>query len=147
MGKPTAAAASSVVDVEIPHLIRTYKCGRIRRLNLSKLVPPAIDPRTGVASEDVVVNRVTGLSARLYRPPAAVLSTRQLPLLVYFHGGGFCSGSAFNSTYHSYLNSLVSETGLQAVSVDYRLAPESPLPAAYDDSWEALCWAIAPGRI
>ncbi|KAL6348049.1 hypothetical protein AAG906_037778 [Vitis piasezkii] len=41
---------------------------------------------------------------------------------------------------HNYLTSLVAAANLIAVSVDYRLAPEHPLPIAYDDSWAALQW-------
>ncbi|KAK8951568.1 putative carboxylesterase 2 [Platanthera zijinensis] len=130
--------------MEILPFIRRYQSGRIDRLSPAKLVPPSVDPRTGVSSRDVVINPEARLSARLYLPPTAVISksppNKKLPVIVYYHGGGFCTFSASSSPYHSYLNSLVAEGELAAVSVDYRLAPEHPLPAAYDDSWESLLW-------
>ncbi|GJM98594.1 hypothetical protein PR202_ga15619 [Eleusine coracana subsp. coracana] len=56
------------------------------------------------------------------------------------------SQSSSTSTYHNYLSSLAAAAGVLAVSVDYRLAPEHPLPAAYDDCWAALRWAVSSAR-
>lgn len=63
--------------------------------------------------------------------------------MVYFHGGGFCIESTFSPLYHNYLNSLSSQARTLVVSVEYRLAPEHPLPAAYDDCWYALNWVAS----
>ncbi|KAI8532844.1 hypothetical protein RHMOL_Rhmol11G0246100 [Rhododendron molle] len=71
---------------------------------------------------------------------------KKLPLLIYFHGGGFCIETAFSPTYHNYLNSLAAEANAVIVSVDYRRAPEYPLPIAYDDSWTAIKWAASPSE-
>jgi acetyl esterase/lipase len=62
---------------------------------------------------------------------------------VYFHGGGFCLHTAFNFVFHAYLTSLAARARAIVVSVEYRLAPEHPLPAAYDDSWRALLWVAS----
>ncbi|GJN33779.1 hypothetical protein PR202_gb22402 [Eleusine coracana subsp. coracana] len=69
--------------------------------------------------------------------------SKKLPVVVYIHGGAFIIGSAGDPTYHCYVNSLAAATGALVVSVDYRLAPEHPLPAAYDDSWAAFQWAAS----
>lgn len=63
--------------------------------------------------------------------------------MVYFHGGGFCVHTAFSSTYNNYLNNLVSEANIIAVSVDYRRAPKNPVPCAHDDSWTAIKWVAS----
>ncbi|XP_073002470.1 probable carboxylesterase 2 [Typha latifolia] len=120
--------------------IRIYKSGRVERFFGSEFTPATADPDTGVISKDVPVDPKTGVSARLYLPDIGADSSKKLPILVYFHGGGFCLGSAFNPTFHNYFNSFVSQARVLVVSVDYRLAPEYPVPAAYEDSWIALKW-------
>ncbi|ONH89466.1 hypothetical protein PRUPE_I000800 [Prunus persica] len=118
-------------------MIKVYKDGRVERLRGTDTVPPSTDPKTGVQSKDVVISQEPAISARLYIPKSTTTSAPQtkLPLLIYFHGGGFCIRSSSSRTHHNYLNALVSEANVVAVSVDYRLVPEHPLPAAYDDSW------------
>lgn len=128
------------VAYDLSPLIRVYKDGRVDRLKGTETVPPSLDLKTGVQSADHVISGETGLSARLYIPIAALSTPRKLPLLLYFHGGGFCIETAFSPTYHSYLNSLAGLANIAVVSVDYRRTPEHPLPVAYDDSWEALRW-------
>ncbi|THG06883.1 probable carboxylesterase 12 [Camellia sinensis] len=122
--------------------LRVYKDGRVDRFKGTDIVPSSTNPETGVQSKDVVINPETGLSARLYIPRIPN-PHRKLPLLVYFHGGGFCIETAFSPTYHNYINSLVAEANIVVVSVDYRRAPEHPLPTAYDDSWAAVKWVAS----
>ncbi|KAH7575207.1 hypothetical protein ACOSP7_005344 [Xanthoceras sorbifolium] len=122
--------------------LRIFKDGSVERLMGTDTVPPSLDPKTGVESKDVVYSAETGQSVRVYLPKIET-PNKKLPLLVYFHGGGFCIETAFSPTYHNYLNTLVSESRIVAVSVDYRRAPEHPLPAAYDDSWTALKWVAS----
>ncbi|XP_010916828.1 probable carboxylesterase 2 [Elaeis guineensis] len=132
------------IAVEILPFIRTYRDGRVERLVPTDVVSPSLDPTTGVTSKDVMIDRETNVSARLYHPDLASFDPSQkLPILVYFHGGGFCFGSPFWTLYHNYLNSLVAKAKVVAVSVDYRLAPENPIPAAYEDSWQALQWVVS----
>ncbi|PON69125.1 Alpha/beta hydrolase fold [Parasponia andersonii] len=129
---------------DLSPLIKVYKDGRIERLAGTATIPPSLDPTTGVHSNDVVISRETGVSARLYLPkPEPHDPNRKLPLLVYFHGGGFCIETAASPTYHNYLNALSARGNVVVLSVDYRLAPEHPIPAAYDDSWAALKWAAS----
>ena len=74
------------------------------------------------------------LRARLYRPVG-----REVPLVVYFHGGGWVVGDVDT---HGTLTAFLAQDGDVAVlSVDYRLAPEHPFPAPIDDAREALAWA------
>ncbi|KAH9656129.1 putative carboxylesterase 13 [Citrus sinensis] len=120
-----------------------YKDGTIERLVGNDIVPPSFDPKTNVDSRDVLYLPENTLSARLYIPKNPKDQNRKLPLVVYFHGGGFCVHTAFSSTYNNYLNNLVSEANIIAVSVDYQRAPEIPVPCAHEDSWTALKWVAS----
>ena len=122
-------------------IIRTYKSGRVERLWRDDFVPPSIDSTTSVSSKDAVIT--PGVSARLYLPKLVDGAPVKLPIVVYYHGGAFCLGSAFSSLSHNYLNPLASQFNVIIVSVEYRLAPEYPIPAAYEDSWEALKWVAS----
>lgn len=78
-----------------------------------------------------------GLRARQYRPEIAA----SLPLLVYFHGGRFFSGDL--ETHDAVCRSIAMSAGCRVLAVDYRLAPEHPFPAAWDDACAAVEWALA----
>ncbi|KAL2254661.1 UNVERIFIED_CONTAM: 2-hydroxyisoflavanone dehydratase [Sesamum indicum] len=139
----TAAASSSAVLYDIYPFIRVYKDGTVKRFIGTEVVPASVDPTTGVRSKDVVITAPElHISARLYLPKYAT-STHKLPLLVYFHGGAFFTESAFSPLYHNHLNSIVAKANVVAVSVNYRLAPEHPLPIGYQDSWHALKWVFS----
>lgn len=67
-------------------------------------------------------------------------STRPLPVLIWFHGGGFCLGSAENMVYQTICRSLAHRTHCIVVSVEYRLAPEFKFPTQVEDAFAALKW-------
>ncbi|CAL1389445.1 unnamed protein product [Linum trigynum] len=134
---------STDIAQDFSPLIRIYKDGRVERLLGTATLPAGHDPTSGVVSKDIVYSTQSTLSARLYAPPSAISAGKKLPLLIYIHGGGFCIESPFSPIYHAHLNALVAEAQIVAVSVDYRLVPEHPLPCAYDDCWAALKWAVA----
>ncbi len=69
--------------------------------------------------------------ARLY-----AVGPEPRPALLYLHGGGFVLGSL--ETHDSLCRQLALRSGWAVVSLDYRLAPEHPFPAAVDDCWSAL---------
>lgn len=129
---------SEVVFDFLPYLCQ-YKSGRIHRPGGSPTVPAGTDPATGVVSKDV---RAGPASVRIYLPPGAA---GKIPVVVYFHGGGFVVGSPARPSTHNYLVDLVARSGAIAVSVYYRLAPEHKLPVAYDDAWAGLRWAATLG--
>ncbi|KAJ8772844.1 hypothetical protein K2173_028021 [Erythroxylum novogranatense] len=123
--------------------LKVYTDGTIERLaGTTEVVPAGLDPETDVLSLDTVILPETGLSARLYRPNSAKPG-QKLPLVIYYHGGGFFLSSAADPKYHNSLNKIVAAANIVLVSVDYRIAPESPLPAAYEDSWAALEWVAS----
>jgi len=78
------------------------------------------------------------LPARLYAP-----SRDRLPVLQYFHGGGFTVGSI--ATHDTLCRVLAQKSGCAVVSLDYRLAPAHRFPTAHDDAWDALAWLAKQG--
>ncbi|KAF8765299.1 hypothetical protein HU200_008672 [Digitaria exilis] len=130
-----------------PFMVK-YTDGRLVRLAASPFVPASdtsSDAAGGVATRDVVIDPDTGVCVRLFLSVQAIAKgttdKKKIPLIIYYHGGAFCSGSAFSKLFHRYAESLSARAGALVVSVDYRLAPEHPIPAAYDDAWAALLWA------
>jgi acetyl esterase len=97
------------------------------------LAPLGIRPRLPLTATDRTVAGAAGaLRARLYVPHGAETPG---PLLVYFHGGGWVEGSA--ATHEPSCRLLAHLAGVRVLSVDYRLAPEHPFPAAADDALAA----------
>ena len=76
-------------------------------------------------------------SGRLYVPTGA---TSPGPLLVFFHGGGFVYGDL--DTHDPACRFLSERSGVRVLSVDYRLAPEHPFPAAHDDCVASYRWVV-----
>ena len=100
---------------------------------------------------DLTVEGTQGpLAARHYTPDEP---GGPHPLIVFFHGGGFVVGDL--ETHDAPCRLLCRHAGAHVLSVDYRLAPEHPFPAAVDDGRAALRWALAhaaelgadPGRV
>jgi acetyl esterase len=79
---------------------------------------------------------------RLYTPVDA--RGDALPGLVFYHGGGFVIGDL--ETHDDLCRCLANGSGCRVVSVDYRLAPEHPFPAAVDDCWAATQYVAANAR-
>jgi acetyl esterase len=82
-----------------------------------------------------------GVPVRVFEPASPGGCT-----LIYLHGGGWVVGNV--ETHDPLCRRVANETGARVVSVDYRLAPEHPFPAALDDAEEVLNWLLAqdPGR-
>jgi acetyl esterase len=83
------------------------------------------------------------LPARLYLPKAQASSASPLPLLVYFHGGGFAICDL--DTHDSLCRHLCKTSNYAILSVDYRLAPEHRFPAAVDDGLATVRWLAKEG--
>ncbi|NVM98934.1 alpha/beta hydrolase [Arthrobacter sp. SDTb3-6] len=77
------------------------------------------------------------VALRSYRPAHA---TGTLPCLYWIHGGGMVAGTMAGDDLHCL--QLALSTGLAVVSVEYRLAPEHPFPAAVDDAYQGLLWTV-----
>ncbi|KAL5992738.1 hypothetical protein ACLOJK_013657 [Asimina triloba] len=140
-------APSDEIEHELLPFLRVYKDGRIERYIGTDVAPASFDPATGVTSKDIDIFPELGVTVRLYLPKLKLTDpTKKLPVLVYYHGGGFCVETAYSPQYHNYVNSLVSQANMVGVSVHYRRAPEHYVPACYDDSWAALQWVASHAR-
>ncbi|XP_009147878.2 probable carboxylesterase 4, mitochondrial [Brassica rapa] len=137
--------SSSDLVSEHPPFVRIYKDGRVERLSGTETVPASLTPQNGVVSKDVVYSPKHSLSARLFLPHKAreLAAGNKLPLLIYIHGGAWIVESPFSPIYHSFLTEVVRAASCLAVSVQYRRAPEHPIPAAYEDSWSAIRWVFS----
>lgn len=100
-----------------------------------KLQPPR--PDVWSASEITIPGRDGSIAARVYTPSP---SPGPRPLMVYFHGGGWVVGSL--EGYDTSCRRLALAADCVVVSVDYRLAPENPFPAAVRDAWDATTWCV-----
>ena len=91
-------------------------------------------------SEDRWIDGVEGkILIRIYTPHEPAPG-ELLPILVFYHGGGFVIGSL--DSYDNLCRAIANRTDCIVVSVDYRLAPEHKFPAAVDDALEAYQWVI-----
>ncbi len=96
-------------------------------------LPPGVEHVAAVPYKTIAD---TTLTVDIFKPA----TTRTLPTLVYCHGGAWIAGSP---TTHFQLTSRLAQQGFLVFSVDYRLAPEHPFPAAYEDCVEAVEYAVA----
>ena len=116
---------------------------RRRVLEAAKAVPPGPElPRVEDRGVPTALSGPTGsagageIPVRVYWPS----DEPNLPLLVWFHGGGWVIGSIPQSD--PLCRRLAERSGAIVVSVDYRMAPEDPAPASFDDCYAATVWAF-----
>ena len=99
--------------------------------------PPEMLPDVRIENRTVGHGDLTDIPVRIYWPPVAQHSN--LPIVVFYHGGGFALGDL--DTHDPVARAHAVGAEAIVVSVDYRLAPEHPFPAGLDDCWAALQWA------
>ena len=94
-------------------------------------------PVIGDTIDDVVIQEFDGqdLTVDIHKP----LGDGPFPILIYLHGGGWIMGSPKT---HRRLGHRFAEEGYLVFNVHYRLGPEAPFPAAYDDCVTALDWVL-----
>lgn len=103
---------------------------------LSDKLPPEKVSRT----EDLSIETDDGrtIPARVYWPADFERDAPPPPVTLYFHGGGFVVGSI--DIFDQLTRSVANATATIVISVDYRLAPTHPYPAAVDDCYASLLW-------
>ena len=99
----------------------------------------SVAPPADVTEQAVTVQGAAGpLTAKLYKPAGA---SGPLPLIVYFHGGGWVLADA--DAYAASTRALAKQVGAAVLSVNYRRAPEAKFPAQHEDALAAYRWALA----
>ena len=104
-----------------------------RRLTVEGRRPEQV-VQVGSVEDTTIPGPAGDLAARVYRPSAE----GPLPTVMLFHGGGWVIGDL--DTHDSMARSICRDCDAVVVSVDYRLAPEAPFPAAVDDALAATRW-------
>ncbi|WCJ30270.1 alpha/beta-Hydrolases superfamily protein [Euphorbia peplus] len=122
---------------EAPGYLQVFSDESVKRF-VPEVVPASVQSTNGFKFKDVTIDQFKPITARLFLPSESPAT--RLPVMVYFHGGGFCIGSTTWLGYHHFLGdfSVVSQSII--LSVDYRLAPENRLPIAYEDCFTSLEW-------
>lgn len=148
--RPPAPARAGGLDPQLAALITLQHRARVPALETLSIAGARRLGEAGLAAFDcaplpmqelieVAADPASGRPPiRLYRP-----ARRGRGLLVYFHGGGGVIGSL--ASHDAWCRSLAHHAEVQVASVDYRLAPEHPHPAAIEDALAAWRWAVDSG--
>ncbi|MFC4377711.1 alpha/beta hydrolase [Nocardia halotolerans] len=130
-----AAAMARMIDQMLPMPLHQLGPAGARALVNSA---PAADPITRLdhVEELTVPTRAGAIAARLYRTDGT--SHDAAPALVYLHGGGFVLGTLDGCD--ELCRAIAAGSGWTVLSLEYRLAPENPYPAALQDCVDAYAW-------
>ncbi|XP_058105997.1 probable carboxylesterase 8 [Magnolia sinica] len=115
--------------------------GTLTRTTIFPLCPPRAEAEQPhhVLSKDVTLNPSKKTWIRIFRPHFST-PTAHLPIIIDFHGGAFIRHSAASAPFHASCERMATHVPAIVLSVEYRLAPEYRLPAAYDDAIDAVRW-------
>ncbi|KAF7817246.1 putative carboxylesterase 17 [Senna tora] len=129
------------LTAEAPGFLEVYSNGCVKRF-APEIALASSESSNGCNSKDIIIDPSKPVTARLFLPPHPPSSSshKKFPVLVYFHGGGFCIGSTTWLGYHKFLSDFSLASQSIVLSVDYRLAPEHRLPTAYEDCYSSLDW-------
>jgi acetyl esterase len=137
--RPAVDATLQAVLVAVPFQLTTDGGVEASRQRFRDLPRRPVHP--DVRTEDRTIDGPAGpIPIRVYRPPTDGEET--LPVVVFLHGGGWSVGDDLDSYDGDARNHAVGADAV-VVSVDYRLAPEDPYPAAVEDAWAATQWVSA----
>ncbi|MBJ8338130.1 alpha/beta hydrolase [Antrihabitans sp. YC3-6] len=135
------------LDAEVAALLEALNSGfpkveemtgaRARAAIRARLRPPAAPVPVGRWEDRLIPGPDGAIRIRIYRPAAA--SDTPLPIVVFAHGGGFVFCDL--DTHDDLCRRMTNGVGAVVISVDYRLAPEHPWPAAVTDVYAATAWA------
>lgn len=103
---------------------------------------PTDMPEMAAVTETTVPGAGGPIPVRIYRPQ---LGGGPLPVIIHLHGGGLVMGS--NHSFEPMARALAAASGAVVIAVDYRLAPENPPPAQFEDALAATGWAAANAEV
>jgi len=110
-----------------------------RRAVVLRAAELAGEPEPVGRIEDRTVPGPAGpIGVRVYAPAITTSTPSPLPILAFFHGGGWVTGDI--DTHDSACRGLANRAGCLVVAVDFRCAPEHRFPAALEDSWATVEW-------
>jgi acetyl esterase len=133
--------------------VETMTGPQLRAVIRERAVPPPHPAPVGAVADRTVPSPAGDIAVRIYWPTVSSATSGPVPVVVFAHGGGFvfCDLNSHDELCRAMTNGI----GAVVVSVDYRLAPESPWPAAAKDVYAVADWATQqagalgadPGRL
>ncbi|GAB2221839.1 hypothetical protein Droror1_Dr00013030 [Drosera rotundifolia] len=141
---------------EVSGWLRIYNDGTVDRTwqgppqvkFMAEPVPPHEHFVDGVATKDILIDANANLRVRVYLPEKTPgEDNTKLPVILHFHGGGFCISQADWYMYYAVYSHLARSVPAIIVSVYLRRAPEHRLPAAMHDAYSALLWLSSLSKL
>ena len=130
--QPLDPSMTAVLDLIPDTALDAGSVAEIRELMVAMMPPTPLD---GLAVREAVIDESTGVTVRIFSDGSDATGR---PCVYSIHGGGYVIGDRCMDD--SRLATWVRLLGCVTVSVEYRLAPEHPFPAAIEDCYGGLCW-------
>ena len=125
--------------------IQRARAATLPRNRVTDLVTGGVDPAVGITYGTAPARDEHEIPLRLYRPRALRDSRTDVPVVMWFHGGGWVLGNVVG--YDPVCSFIAAEVGCVVVSVDYRMAPEHRAPVAVEDCVDATTWVGVNGDV
>ncbi|WP_299448068.1 alpha/beta hydrolase [uncultured Phycicoccus sp.] len=149
---PLTTLVSAVADLTRPPVesldidgIHRERAGVRPRGRVASLLLGRVDPTVGITYGTAPARDDHEIPLRIYRPRALRDARTDVPVVLWFHGGGWVWGNLVD--YDSLCTLIAARVGAVVVSVDYRMAPEHRAPRAALDCVDATTWVAASGDV
>lgn len=134
---PDVEAMLANLEAGFPDVTQ-YPATELRQIIASRRAPLTRTPDMRTARDVMIAGPGGDLPLRVYVPHGDATVPR--PVIVFAHGGGFVFCNL--DSHDEFCRSMAAAVDAVVVSVDYRLAPEHPAPAAMEDMYAAVCWTV-----
>jgi acetyl esterase len=125
--------------------IQRARAATLPRNRVTDLVTGGVDQAVGITYGTAPARDEHEIPLRIYRPRALRDSRTDVPVVMWFHGGGWVLGNVVG--YDPVCSFIAAEVGCVVVSVDYRMAPEHRAPVAVEDCVDATTWVGVNGDV